>query len=77
MAAMNIDLTGLELRRTDQVILHALERLFWLVTAVPGVARYADDVEFFAGIAMLLDPSKKEYCERLIEGYRKSEENAK
>lgn len=55
----------------ERRIITMLDRLFWLVTQAPGVARYADDVELFTRAAMDAGSVTQADGERLINDYKK------
>jgi hypothetical protein len=58
---------------TEKLIVKMLVRIFWLVTQVPGVARYSSDVRFFGEAEKLTedDPKRLEFIEKTIKGYEK------
>ena len=57
----------------EDIILHLLCRLFWLVTQADGVARYASDVKKFTEVQVSLGITTRKEADRLIESYEKGE----
>lgn len=56
---------------SEKLIIRMLNRLFWLITSVPGVARYSTDVRMFLDADSLAYPERKDDNDKCIAGYEK------
>ena len=56
---------------SEKLIITMLNRLFWLVTAAPGVGRHAKDVNLFADADSLANPEHKEANDAIKRVYEK------
>lgn len=62
------------MNENEALLLRLVCRLFWLITFVPGVARYASDVRLFVEAEKLISPLEKHAgLEELAQGYEREE----
>jgi hypothetical protein len=74
LEAKGIKIEEVSFTHSERLIVAMIDRLFWLTTQIPGVARYASDVELFTEVAIAAGVADPEQARKLASGYRKSEE---
>ena len=55
----------------EQLTIQLLNRLFWLITQTPGVARYESDVRLFEGALLKHNLITREQYERTVLSHSK------
>lgn len=78
-ASVNRDqeFAAMPLEQKVDLLLRCQSRLFWIASSAPGVVRWASDVELFSNVDVSLGHMTREQADRLVEGYRKHEEEGR
>lgn len=64
-----INIEGVSFTQSERLIVAMMDRLFWLITQAPGVARYASDVELFTEVAIAAGVVDPESARKIAKGY--------